>query len=159
MSDLFKQKPNYYEFIRTLEFENEQYRNLRNQCTKLSAQNNQEFRESLTAAIHTIKSENARKPRVITKKTKPTFYSISFDSRVKPEKVDELNSPAISTSFPIRPSSAKRIFRPKRDIECSFSEHRPSPPLIHSTGVNSSVIVQKSSKTKYLPKKKIIQPS
>ncbi|EAY00280.1 hypothetical protein TVAG_323990 [Trichomonas vaginalis G3] len=147
MSIYFTANPQYYKFIRLLENEGEEYRQLHHRFQVLAQQTKDEFRQTrnmINASMNTIKPpvrgiRTADIPSVLKRKpekraatqTVPLHPKIVFGTITN----TKLPTPVYHDAIPAQTNGAQRILNPKRLLK--YKENNREPPLLIGKGVNS----------------------
>lgn len=147
LSIYFTAKPEYYNFIKKLEDEGEQYRLLHHKLAEESQKTKQEFRATwnrINAAMNTIKPpvrgiRTADVP-IITKKH-PEKRAVTQTAARKPRQIfGQIQGSRVPTAvypnqMPARTNGAQRILNPRRLLK--YKEDNREPPMLIGKGVDS----------------------
>ncbi|EAY22428.1 hypothetical protein TVAG_379070 [Trichomonas vaginalis G3] len=147
MSVYFTAKPEYFKFIRDLEDEGEEYRQLHHKFQTLAQKSKEEFKQSrnkINAAMNTIKPpvrgiRTAEIPSVLKKKPEKRAATQTANLHPNPIFGQIQNSKIPTTVYhdavPARSNGAQRILNPKRLQK--YRENNREPPMLIGRGVNS----------------------
>lgn len=160
MSYLFRGNRKYFDFIESLEKEEQEFRKMNQECAAKSEMCNNEFKIQARNVTNTLRRVGAREIRHVqpskTAKSRSTasikktnIITTNQNKTINPNsnKGSFLNTkPArlVSKKWPIRPNSAFRILTPQsklnkfNDLDDDFYTKQKDPPLIHSTGISNS---------------------
>lgn len=160
MSYLFREKKRYFDFLESLEKEEQEFRRINQEFAMKSEICNNEYKIRAKTATHTLRRIGAREIRKVDPKSltsKPRAVTSINKSRTnKPDSIKYKNStqrannesflntsPArlVSSQWPVRPNSAYRILAPVAKLrkydEMNEEAYKKTkdPPLIHGTGI------------------------
>lgn len=165
MSYLFRGKKKYFDFIESLEKEEEEFRKLNQEYSAKSEMCNHDYKIQAQHVTQTLRRLGAREIRHVnpsrtTKSRTPTSINKSRANSYKNTSQNHSSAPStnnesflntspariVSKQWPVRPNSAYRILAPvtkfKKYNEMNEGAYitTKDPPLIHSTGISNSTI-------------------
>ena len=137
MSIYFAEKPEYFEFISTLEEERDEYRELHEKYAKITRKNQTELmatRSKVTFSMNVIKPPERSRPsrsQPVSALAKIKRNSNNIPKKTTKGSIQPLIMPrqVLSTSLPSRANNAKRIFEPQR-LKNLQKEEKNEPLLI-----------------------------
>lgn len=168
MSYLFRGNKRYFNFLAALEEEGKEYRKMGREYMMKSQQCNSDYKKKAARMTHTLRQVGAREFKHNTEqdqsgnffttpsktmrpatKQKITINKRDFSntSKQKLPKVSFLTanpSRAVSSQWPVRPSSAIRILQPPKlekyqnMADENLYRKEKDPPIIHGTGIQNN---------------------